>query len=353
MEQNMELGPATLKQCINDAERQLKAYGITAKEISTYLNPVKELVSKRELWRNPSEGLAIFVDEKSGLQWYELPIPFDKQVYVSDHYYLLPLLALYNNNGLYYVLELSKDHIKLYQGDRYSFKDLYVEEFAPEQLEEAVGFDYQQKTLQFRTGHALHSQGSFHGHGEGKDDKKLEVIKFFKEIDQGVNKVLTNKKAPLVIAGVSKWYPLYKEVNTYPKLFENHLKGDPEFRNKKELHRQSWEMVKAYFSTPLHDKIKAFKNQAHTEKCSHQISDIVPAAKNGRIDTLFVEKKSEVYGTYTEKNCLILDAQKDQNNISILNRIGLQTYLQGGSVYLLDKAQMPYPNRPVNALYRY
>ncbi|MBT8312024.1 MAG: hypothetical protein KJN91_04180, partial [Eudoraea sp.] len=56
--------------------------------------------------------------------------------------------------------------------DRYGLQDLFIEMHAPEQLEEAVGYDYKQKSLQFRTGQAGFAQGAFHGHGEGKDDEK-------------------------------------------------------------------------------------------------------------------------------------------------------------------------------------
>ncbi len=164
-EQNQEMGPATLKTQIHEVAKTLSLNGLSNQQISAYLAPLKSLVDDRELWRNPSDGLVIFMDQDSGLQYFQLPVSFEVTTYVSDHFYLLPLLQLYQVNGQYYVLELSQDHVKLYEADRYGIQDLFIEMHAPEQLEEAVGFDYRQKTLQFRTGQAGFSQGAFHGHG--------------------------------------------------------------------------------------------------------------------------------------------------------------------------------------------
>ncbi|MDX1315596.1 MAG: hypothetical protein R3356_08845, partial [Eudoraea sp.] len=353
MEQNLEMGPATLKTQIHELEKSLGVYGLKDPEVSAYLKPLYSLAEDRELWRNPNEGLAIFLERASGLQYYLLPVSFEPMNYISDHFYMLPLFPLYQQNGEYFILGLSRDYIKLYKADRYNFRDLNLETHAPEQLEEVVGYDYEQKTLQFRTGQAGYARGSFHGHGEGKDDEKLELIKFFKEIDKGVRELLGDSTAPLVVASVARWHSLYKEVNSYPNLFEEALWGDPEFKDINALHQEAWELIAPYFKANLDAKMEAYRNQEHLPITSNQLSDIVPAAANGRVDTLFIEKGKEQYGSYSEKGCLILDSEKIAKNISLFNKVALDTFLKGGKVYILKKEHMPYPGRPLNALFRY
>lgn len=352
-EQNQEMGPATLKTHIHGLEKTLGKYGLKEPEIADYLKPLYSLVQDRELWRNPSDGLAIFLERESGLQHFLLPVSFEPISYVSDHFYMLPLFPLYHQNGEYFILGLSRDYIKLYKADRYGIKDLYLETHAPEQLEEVVGYDYQQKTLQFRTGQAGHAQGSFHGHGEGKDDEKPELIKFFKEINKGVRELIGDSNAPLIVAGVARWHSLYKEVNTYPYLYEEALLGDPEYKDVSALHQEAWELVAPYFKSALESKMKAFLNQEHLQLTSNQLSDIVPAAENGRVDTLFIEKGADQFGSYTDKQCLILDPGKTTKNISLFNKVARDTFLKGGKVYMLDKEHMPNPKRPLNALFRF
>ena len=351
-EQNLEMGPATLKTQIHQLEKTLNQHGLSDQKIADYLAPLKGLVADRELWRNPSDGLVVFLNEEKGLEYYQLPIPFDALSYVGDHFYMLPLLSLYDINGQYYILELSRDHVKLYMADRFGMQDLFVETHAPELMEEAVGYDYEQKTLQFRTGQAGY-QGTYHGHGEGKDDEKKELVKFFKEIDKGVNTTVETNTAPLLIAGVARWHSLYQEVSSYPNLYKKPLIGDPEFKNKGQLHRESWKLIAPYFRKVQKECITKYRDQVHLESTSHQISDIVPAAENGRVASLFIRKGADVFGTFGSKKCLILDAEKTPGNMSILNKVALDTFMQGGQVYLLEEETMPYPKRPINALFRY
>ena len=153
-EQNEGLSQAHLKACIKKASSTLLSQGMSPKKVDSYLEPINELLPDYELWRNPSSGLVIFLSEETGLSYYQLPLKFNPYVYVSDHYYLLPLLPLFEFDSTFYLLSLSQDHVKLYQGNKYLLEDLFVNEFAPERLEEAVGFDFEQKMFQFRSGQA-------------------------------------------------------------------------------------------------------------------------------------------------------------------------------------------------------
>ncbi len=354
LEQNQGLSQGHLKTCIKRAYQLLAAQGMNEKQIKKYMRPIKDLLTDSQLWRNPSDGLAIFMSKSLGMNFYLLPINFETTVYISDHYNLVPLVPLYEYDTTFYLLELSQDHVRLYQANQYEMSDLYVNEFAPERLEEAVGFDYEQKMLQFRTGHSLYSAGSFHGQGEGKDDENKELTFYFREINKGVNKALGNKNAPLVIACVDWLYPLYKNANTYINLHPDHIGGDPEFKNKTQLHKEAWSLIRGYHIVEKQQKSDLYGELIHTPKTSHQISEIVPAAVHGKIDTLFLRKGDDVYGTYNHKNnCVILDSDKAPYNLSLINMAAMNTFLQGGKVYTLEPNDMPVEKRPLNAIFRY
>jgi hypothetical protein len=354
LEQNRHLAQAKLKTCIKDAGRALEAREMSKQDIREYLLPIDKLLSNIELWRNPSKGLAIFLDPEEGMRYYEIPIAFEEKTVVQSHFYLLPLLPLYHNDGDYYLLELSRDYVKLYEASRYHFQDVYVEDFAPDRLEEAVGFDFKPKMLQVRSGQNVFGTGSFHGHGEGKDDDKKELITFFRAVDQGVGKVVAKKKAPLVLACVDYLYDIYKEASSYPEIFDSNVGGDPEFKNKKSLHRESWQKVETHFMGTKAEKINQVKEWYHTQKTSYELEAIVSAAWHGKIDTLFVDKTREVYGTYDqERNEVTVDAKEEIYNTSLTHMAALETFLKGGQVYMLPPEEMPIKGSPLNALFRY
>ncbi len=351
-EQNLHLAQANLKTCIKEAHLALAKYQVPEDEIKKYLKPITKLVNNIELWRNPADGLAIFLGTR-GLSYYKLPIAFTNQTYVGDHFYLKPLLSLYHSDGVYYILELSQDYVKLYEASRYAFKDLFVEDFAPDQLEKSVGFDYKPKMLQFRSGHAVHG-GSFHGHGEGKDDTLKELKTFFRAIDKGVKKAITNQNAPLVLACVDSLYPVYKEVNSHSNLYHKNISGDPEFKNKTILHEQSWKVIQEYFEKAKKEKISRFTELYNTPKTAYEVSEIIPAVLQGKVDTLFVQKGVDLYGRYDKENLsLTVDDKSSIGNSSLINLAAVQTFIKGGEIYFLGSDEMPIKDRPLNALFRY
>ncbi|MBT8184601.1 MAG: hypothetical protein KJN76_07160, partial [Eudoraea sp.] len=352
-EQNMHLAQALLKQCINEVQKTLTDHQMQQTELEEYLEPVTELLEQVELWRNPSDGLAVFLDPEDGMRYYKIPIPFRAQTYVAGHFYLLPLLPLYHNDGLYYLLELSQDYIKLYEASRYSFKDTYIEDLVPKQLEDAVGFDFEQKNLQFRSGQATHG-AAFHGQGEGKEDEKEELLRYFRMIDKGVRKKVSDPRAPLVLSCSDGLYALYAEANTHQMLFDKQLSGDPEFKTDDQRHQESWALVAPYFKKGKTDKLKVFKEQYHTPKTSYEIGDVVSAAINGKIDTLFIAESNDIFGTYDLKNDKVsIDEKHSIKNVSLTNLAALQTFDKGGEVYFLPSEQMPVKESPMNAVFRY
>lgn len=352
-EQNEHLAQANLKYCMKEVHRILAKHQIKENEIKNYLNPINDLVTNIALWRNPSDGLAIFLNNE-GLNYYTFSIPFTTHTYVADHFYLKPLLSLYHEDGIYYLLELSEDHVKLYECSRYGCKDLFIEDLAPNQLEKAVGFDYKSKMLQFRSGHAAYSAGSFHGHGEGKEDYKHEMEAFFRAIDAGVKQLITDRNAPLVLACIKPLHAIYKVVSSYPNIYEKYISGDPEFTNKKKMHEQSWKLVQDHFKKNKKSKLELFTELYHTPKTSYDASEIITAAIYGKIDTLFVEKGRDLFGVYNKVNNQIrFDESKDLANVSLLNLAAMQTFLQKGKVYELVPKEMPVKVEPLNAIFRY
>lgn len=103
------------------------------------------------------------------------------------------------------------------------------------------------------------------------------------------------------------------------------------------------------------DKIARFIDEQGTGKTAIGIDKIIPAAFNGKVDALFCENKSDIFGSYKEENnaFTVTQSEENDNTISLMNVAAVKTFLNGGEVYLLDKEEMPNPNSRINALFRY
>jgi len=117
--------PIRFKNLIREAEEHLDAIGIYHKEAVEFLKSAHEL-DTTEFWENQDYGLAIFISPEV-FRYYSLPMEFQELVVVTDQFHLKPLLHLINNDGRFYLLALSQDDVRFFEGTRYSVKEVEVE----------------------------------------------------------------------------------------------------------------------------------------------------------------------------------------------------------------------------------
>ena len=135
MEHTKITGKIYLKNCLKEIYTILVDYGYNEPSINTYLEPIRNLVDDINFWRNTSKGLAIFLNRNNKIRYFKSPLSFEIKTYVADHFYLIPLLTLFSDNGIYYLLELSRDEAKLYEGSRDYFHDIQLKKITGTQLE--------------------------------------------------------------------------------------------------------------------------------------------------------------------------------------------------------------------------
>ena len=170
------------KNQLKEVRQKLLDKGMTINEVEKFLKPMSELVSDTDFaWRHQQDGLAVLLSDTK-FEKYTSPVKFTELNYLSSEFYLLPLLPLFNGNGLFHLLSLKKDEIKFYEGSKYAITEIDISDSVPARLEDRVGYDFEQRQMQNRT----QQGGSFHGHGEVKTREKDELLLFFRAIDKGV-----------------------------------------------------------------------------------------------------------------------------------------------------------------------
>ncbi|QCK16802.1 baeRF7 domain-containing protein [Mangrovivirga cuniculi] len=171
--QEMDEDRIELKNQLQDARDQLIIHGMKESEAEPYLEPISKLLDNNEFWNYQSDGLAIFYNGKE-VETFHIPIEFKSYAYVSERYYLLPLAGMLHDSSTHFILELSLDHVKLYEATRYTIAEVGISHLVPTQLEDAVGYDYEQKQLGRRSnqGETGDAEGLYHGHGSGNETEK-------------------------------------------------------------------------------------------------------------------------------------------------------------------------------------
>lgn len=353
MEVNELVDQKHLKNKIKAVREELRTYKLKDHEIDKILRPAEKILEDTGFWSSQMEGLAIFINPEL-FEYYTLPVGFEPRTYISDHFYLEPLIPYLNDNGHFYLLALSLKDVRVYEGFPHELKHLVLDELLPARLEEVVGFDYQQKNLQFRTGHTDSGQAMFHGHGAPSEQAKKEIFKFFRGVNQGMMQFLYDKNHPLILAAVDYLVPIYKEANDYKYLYDEFLPGNPEYEKPHQLHQKAKALLKDHFDGKRREKIGAFEEALAIKRSSFREEEVIVAAINGRIDTLFIRKGAEIWGIYeSETNQAVVREKQEGQNVSLVNMAAVNTILNSGTVYILEPDEMPEPSARLNALLRF
>jgi hypothetical protein len=347
--------PIRLKNLVAEAETRLSEQGLRKPAIQQLLQPVNQLVDDSQFWQHQQHGLAIFCSVDK-MRWYRSPVNFTERVVIAQRPYLKPLLRLIRVEGRFYVLALSQNQVKLWQGSADGLQEVKVNNM-PSSLNEALRYDDPEKQQQFHTSTATPMGGKkrsamFHGHGAGRDNDS-DLARYFRQIDGSLRAFLQDETAPLVLAGVDYLFPIYQEVNTYPHLVEKNISGNPEVIKSGQLHQQAMAVLRPRFDQTRQMALEEYHNLLDTDQASTDIRQIVPAAYYGRVKTLFLARGHEQWGRFDpDTDTLELQAGVEPDNEDLLDAVAIQTFLKNGEVYVLEKADMP-GGAPMAAVLRY
>lgn len=339
-----------LKNQIKEVKRILVDRGVPEKEIHEYLQPLYELEKNTIFLNNLWDGLVVFLSEKT-YEYYIMSEIFDDLVYVGDEFYLLPLIRPLSENQSFYILSLALNGVHLYKADRFTIEEVDVQEFIPQKMEEAIGFDYKNRIFQHRASPTGDGTTLYQGHARGEEQRKEDIRKFLRYVDNGLSNTLKGKNEMLIVACVDYIFSFFREITSYKNLYDKNISESPENEKPEALQVRAWNYIKEYINREKEKTKKQFEESKHKSFVTENIIPNVPA---GRISTLFVNNEMHVWGKYLEEeNKVTIHNQKEKDDMELLNWAAIHTFLTNGSVYLMDPEELPVTGRPLNALYRY
>jgi len=344
----------SLKVQLQQVRKKLAKKGYHETDITAITKPVQQLIDDNLFWRQQSDGLAIFIAQNY-FQKYTLPIYFEAFNYISNSFYLKPLMPLFVGDGRFYLMTLQLEKVQLYECTQHSITEIIIEDVIPKNQQDRVGYDHEEKNLQFRTHQAGKGQVMYHGQEAATGKRKNEIKTYFRAINDGIKPLIKNENIPFLVASQEYLFDIYKSVNTYTNLFDKNINSDLKASDILDLHELAWENISSVFDQERKDKITQFLDAQGTGKTAIGIEQILPKAFEGKIDTLFCQNLADIFGTYKEENNTIITTQTEENetSISLMNLAAIKTFSNGGNVYLLDQENMPNPHSKINALYRY
>lgn len=354
--EDIQQDPIRLKNLIRRAEELIEAEGTRKSRAQEILAPARSLINDADFWQCQSDGLAVFAGEDF-FRYFRLPVSFEELVVVTDRFHIKPLIPVLGESGRFYVLALSQNEIRLLQGSAHTVTEVQLED-VPTSLAEALKYDDPEKQLQFHTGtpgHGGRRPAIFHGQGVGTDDArhKVEIKRYLDQVDKGIHEILKEEHDPLVLAGVEYLLPIYRDANTYPHLVAKGITGNLERLSPKEIHARAWSVVEPVFLEARKKAGERYRELAGTGDTSNDIKEVVLAAFDGRIDTLFVTVGVQRWGCFDpEKREVELHDKQQPGDEDILDFAAMHALINNGRVYAVEPSGMP-DGEPVAAIFRY
>lgn len=331
------------KNQVQKAKNELIQMGLPEAAAKDFLKEAYKLLEDTGFWRLQSDGLAVFIADEF-LTYYELPYSFEESTMVSNTFNLKDLMPVAQGEDHYYILALSINKIRFFEATRYSINPLQIPKDMPSSLEEAMRYTEVTADIQKRGGNATGGVNQTVYHGQGAEDERDEFVleDYLRRVSKAIFEIIKEERAPLVLYGTEKVKFLYRSANHYNNILEKSVEGNPDEVKIDQIHTKTWEIVRDIFNREREDNIKKYDELAGTGKTSYDLAKIIPAAANGRVDSLFVAKAQQIWGRFHEEDQSVeVHETRQEGDYCLLNKAVIDTFLNGGQVFTLDRGDLP------------
>lgn len=345
--------PIRLKNLLKQAEEQIISAGTRPAEARELLAPVAALINDAAFWRHQEDGLAIF-RSPDVCRIYRLPLAMEEFVQVSNRFVVKPLLPMLVNESRFYVLALSQKAVRVLEGSRDHVQRVELPA-VPQGVDEALPKGTSPQDQHYSLPLGPNSSTRFHGHGAGTDDMDVvNVTRYFQRVWDGLKDRLKHRHpAPIVLACVEYLAPLFKEAAGDAHILEPIIAGNPDGLSDEELHHRAWTILEPHILKAREQATAQFREGLAKGRASHTLLDVLTAAHQGRIATLFIPLGIHRYGRFDFGRLSLEEHDNEQpGDDELFDLAAIQTLLHGGTLYGSNPSDMP-DQRPIAAVYRF
>lgn len=310
----------------------------TARQV---LGPLEDWLHDADRGASAAHGWACFAAREFFRVHETSAFVLDKAA-VGTVFEIRPLLAHAGGGERFFVLTLSHKGAKLFAGTSRSLSPVRVPGM-PKGIDDALRAHDSDEPLElhsFRrgTGPAT-AEAIFHGHGVGIDDHKDDLVRYFRAIDRALRPTLRGESAPLVLAAVGYLGPLYAEANSYPHLSHHQVPGNADRLKVGALHAAAWPVVASAFASRIDAAVCQYDEFRGTGRTAEEPADLVRAAANGDIGTLFIDPSVDVWGR-SESGTSAADSRSGPRAEELTNLAAVHVLRHAGTVYPVTAARL-------------
>ncbi|MDP3031532.1 MAG: hypothetical protein Q8N33_05600 [Rhodocyclaceae bacterium] len=313
-------------------------------EAQPLLEPFEALARDRTFWDHTLDGLAVL--SGSGLlRVFLLQRPVDELVVVADSFHTKPLRCILQSLDRYQVLELSRQHIRLFEGNRDALDEIELAPGVPRTIEDALGGELTepQQKVSSHGGVGQGHQPMHHSTGGKKDEVDLDAEKYFRAVDRAVLEWHSNPSGlPLILAALPEHHHLFHAVSNNPFLVADGITLNTAALPLDELRVLAWQTIEPEYQARLTTLVEEFEQARAKQLGSDDLAQVAEAAVNGRVATLLIEADRQLAGRMDSTTGRIEFAGLSHPEVDdLLDDLGEMVAKAGGRVVVMPSQRMP------------
>jgi hypothetical protein len=329
-----------LKNAIRGIQRQLTGYRVDPAQAESLIAPVQDLANTVE-----AEGLwarAIILFRSPELfRYYLLRGPVKELYTVENRFQIRPVLGAVSHETEFYLLGLSRQHVRLFHCTQSCIRKLSTGEAVPQNMDTWLNTRQPDHVLDNRSaaGPSVgHMKGVLFGTSTDRDRDEEYLAHFFKAVEKGVTAIIRKDPAALVLAGVEYELATYRRINSYSRTLEKVVSGSPDSMTDQTLHDRALDVILQVPSEPLQKALADIRNHAGTSQVTTDARNAIRAAWQGRVLDLLIAEDAEEWGCWDEAAQNFAAGGRQEE---LLNAAALQTLRHNGRAFVLTASDMP------------
>lgn len=270
-----------------------------------------------EFWTYSTEGLAVLADA-SGIETFRLDQTVPERVYQGTDFDVVPLLRYYEEAHDGYLVDLSRDRVRLFRVNQYGATEMEEADFIKNFPELYDDLDPENR---MHMGGTRTDQSVMHGHRAKPEEVEKDRTKYFRYVDETLRKYV-KPGVPVILSGTTENVADFKELakgDFYTDKVIDKPFSSIDHNEQKILLR---DILRPRYLERLKVSLEDFEYQNSQKKTVFGQPKILERAKEGRVQTLFIN------GDYTP------ESQGELN--SLINQV-IQT---GGKVVILTEDKL-------------
>lgn len=346
--------PIRFRNLVNELGASLRQKYPTA-EAQTLLEPFDALANDAEFWNHTLDGLAVLGG--SGIfRALRIPQPVAELVVAADSFHTKPLRRFLQSADRYQVLGLSRDKIRLFEGNRHALDELELVSGVPQTMADALGRELTEphQTVASYAGVGTASNPMHHSHGGKADEIDIDAERFARAVDRAVLEHYSKPSGlPLILAALPEHHHLFHQVSQNPLLVAEGIRFNPDSLPADEFRALAWQVVEPRYNARLASLREEFEQACSKSVGSDDLAQVAEACTSGRVETLLIDADRQIAGRLDGATGRVeLASLSDPRIDDLLDDLGELVAKKGGTVLVLPAAMMP-SRTGLAAIYRY